>query len=155
MKLDNIVDKPSHYSDVGFPVECIEYTSLLPPYMSNAFKYVFRSKHKGKESEDIQKAIKYIRMYKEAVENSDYFMSYSFLTKTHKSTLLAYLSGTEYFDVFGVGQLAVLRNIFNLFGCANPTYDTDVESGLDSILDSLESILKSARLRETNYNPIP
>lgn len=155
MKLDNIVDQPKHYSDVGFPVECIVFTSLLPTHMANAFKYIFRSKFKGTEEQDIQKAIKYMKMFLESVRDDGYAMSYSFTNNHNKKDLMKLFESEDAFNLFGVKRAYLLRKIFYMFGCANPTYSVDVEEGVNRMLEVLGDLLVKIRLDNQVYNPIP
>tara|TARA_A100001015_G_scaffold113415_1_gene126018 strand:+ start:299 stop:568 length:270 start_codon:yes stop_codon:yes gene_type:complete len=61
------VSRPEHYSK-GNSIECIDAMTsafgkeVVEDYARvNAFKYIWRAHNKGKEKEDIQKAIWYLR----------------------------------------------------------------------------------------------
>lgn len=65
---DDIVNHPSHYETDG--IECIDAmiasqgkASVEEYCINNAFKYIWRSKHKGSEIEDIKKAIWYLNKF--------------------------------------------------------------------------------------------
>lgn len=72
--MNDQVNHPQHYNSGG--IECIdameaafgkeEVTSFCK---LNAFKYIWRSNHKGKCVEDMQKAEWYIRKYNELLSN--------------------------------------------------------------------------------------
>ena len=70
----NNVDHPQHYKGNG--IECID--AMIAAFGEeevasfcklNAFKYIWRSLHKGKDLEDIEKAIWYLNKYKDIKEN--------------------------------------------------------------------------------------
>lgn len=52
------VNHPAHY-EVG-PFECVELTRLYPFMGGNAIKYVYRHRLKGREVEDLRKALWYL-----------------------------------------------------------------------------------------------
>lgn len=58
-KTDN-VNHPAHYAD-HYPHEVIELTECLGFCLGNAVKYILRSPFKGKEVEDLQKAVWYLK----------------------------------------------------------------------------------------------
>ena len=65
---NNSVNHPSHYNHGGY--ECIDVMqsvfgtdSVKEFCLNNAFKYMFRCKHKSHELEDIKKADWYLRHY--------------------------------------------------------------------------------------------
>lgn len=60
MTTDN-VDHPPHYTKHPSGVECIDIAELLSFNLGNALKYVWRAKHKGREEEDLKKALWYVR----------------------------------------------------------------------------------------------
>lgn len=57
----NNVDHPTHYNQIQ-GVECIEVIEQLNLgfHLSNALKYIWRCKDKGKKVEDLKKAIWYL-----------------------------------------------------------------------------------------------
>ena len=63
------VNHPSHYETGG--IECFDaivasqgMESAKDFCLCNAFKYIWRCKHKGKSLEDVEKAIWYLNKYK-------------------------------------------------------------------------------------------
>jgi len=60
MKFDP-VQRPAHYNIHPSGVECIEIAEQLGFNLGNAYKYVFRHRHKGKAQEDLQKALWYLK----------------------------------------------------------------------------------------------
>jgi len=54
------VNHPSHYTQHPSGVECIQIMEHMGFNLGNAFKYMFRHKHKGASRQDIEKAIWYI-----------------------------------------------------------------------------------------------
>jgi hypothetical protein len=69
--MEDVVNHPKHYTSHG--VECIEFTEHMNFCLGNAFKYVFRAKDKGKEEEDLRKALWYIKRQKEHTNNTTDF----------------------------------------------------------------------------------
>jgi hypothetical protein len=63
--MEDIVNRPSHYTDGG--IETIDFIEAkkLPYHLGNAVKYISRAgkKDKGKTVEDLQKAVWYIERY--------------------------------------------------------------------------------------------
>jgi hypothetical protein len=55
------VDHPSHYNQSGSGIECIDVVEWLPFNVGNAIKYLWRADHKGKDIEDLQKALWYVQ----------------------------------------------------------------------------------------------
>lgn len=65
------VNHPKHYTSrkiccncVGLetkPIECIDITRHFNFNLGNAIKYIWRSEFKGKQKEDLQKAIWYLQ----------------------------------------------------------------------------------------------
>lgn len=55
------VDHPSHYNQNGSGIECIDVVEHMPFNIGNAIKYLWRADHKGKDIEDLQKAVWYIQ----------------------------------------------------------------------------------------------
>lgn len=73
---DDDVNHPSHYETNG--VECIDAmeasqgTDIVKGHcLCNAFKYIWRCKHKGKEIEDIKKAVWYLNKYLDLSKKED------------------------------------------------------------------------------------
>lgn len=56
----NIISKPKHYNIHPSKVEQIEISEAMTFCIGNAFKYVFRSEHKGTTIQDLKKAIWYL-----------------------------------------------------------------------------------------------
>jgi hypothetical protein len=54
------VNHPKHYTSHPSGVECIEITEHMNFNLGNATKYVWRSSLKGKDVEDLKKAIWYL-----------------------------------------------------------------------------------------------
>lgn len=66
-----MVDHPSHYNQGKIEViDAIEDWGL-GFHLGSAVKYIARSKHKGKEKEDLQKAIWYIQRFIDECIGSD------------------------------------------------------------------------------------
>lgn len=65
MKTHDPVNHPAHYTSDPSNVECIEIVGTLPFALGNAIKYLWRSKKKGKGSEDLDKAAWYLNFYRE------------------------------------------------------------------------------------------
>ncbi len=55
------VDHPKHYVSHASGVECIQVTEHFNFNIGNAIKYLWRSDLKGKQVEDLEKAIWYIK----------------------------------------------------------------------------------------------
>lgn len=65
--LEDKVNHPKHYTQ--FPVEVIQITEHLDFLAGNVVKYVCRSKFKGTELEDLEKAQWYLNRLIERVKN--------------------------------------------------------------------------------------
>jgi hypothetical protein len=52
---------PIHYKSHPSGVECIDITEHMPFLEGNAIKYIWRAKHKGREKQDLLKAIWYLQ----------------------------------------------------------------------------------------------
>lgn len=72
--MNDQVNHPQHYNSGG--IECIDAMEaafgkeeVASFCKLNAFKYIWRSTHKGKCAEDMEKAEWYIRKYNEITEN--------------------------------------------------------------------------------------
>jgi len=59
--VDNSVDHPKHYVSHPSNIECIQVTEHFNFNLGNAIKYIWRSDLKGKQVEDLEKAIWYIK----------------------------------------------------------------------------------------------
>lgn len=57
--MDN-VNHPTHYTEHPSGVECIQITEHMNFCLGNAIKYIWRADLKGKDIEDLQKAVFYI-----------------------------------------------------------------------------------------------
>jgi len=60
-KRKEMVDHPSHYNSGKYEVIDVIEDWNLGFHEGNAVKYIARAKHKGKEQEDIKKAIWYLQ----------------------------------------------------------------------------------------------
>ena len=58
-QMSDMINHPSHYTDNGSGVECIQVSELMSFSIGNAIKYIWRCDGKGK-GEDIKKAAWYI-----------------------------------------------------------------------------------------------
>ena len=56
----SVVDHPPHYTSHPSGVECLEITRHMTFNRGNAVKYIWRADMKGKEIEDLRKAIFYL-----------------------------------------------------------------------------------------------
>lgn len=70
MSNKDTVNHPAHYETGG--IECIDAmvasqgSECVRKYcLCNAFKYIWRCQHKGKQSEDVEKAIWYLKKWLE------------------------------------------------------------------------------------------
>ncbi len=59
-KEPDMVNHPPHYKNHASGVECIDITEHMTFCLGNAIKYLWRSSEKGKEIEDLKKAVWYI-----------------------------------------------------------------------------------------------
>ena len=55
------VNHPKHYTSHPSGVECIEITRHMGYNLGNVFKYVWRADLKGKDIEDLEKAVFYLK----------------------------------------------------------------------------------------------
>jgi hypothetical protein len=55
------VNHPKHYTSHPSGVECIEITRHMGYNLGNVFKYVWRADLKGKDVEDLEKAVFYLQ----------------------------------------------------------------------------------------------
>lgn len=55
------VDHPFHYTAHPSGVECIQITEHMNFCLGNAVKYIWRASLKGKERQDLEKAIWYLQ----------------------------------------------------------------------------------------------
>lgn len=55
------VNHPKHYASHPSGVECIQVTEHMNFNLGNAMKYIWRAGLKGKEREDLEKAIWYLQ----------------------------------------------------------------------------------------------
>lgn len=67
----DVVNHPEHYISHPSGVECIEITEHMDFLKGNAIKYLWRSAEKGKEIEDLKKAIWYIERKIKLLEEGD------------------------------------------------------------------------------------
>jgi hypothetical protein len=59
----DVVQRPRHYNLHPSGVEAIELCELLPFNVGNALKYCWRAGNKGERTEDLRKAVWYLRRY--------------------------------------------------------------------------------------------
>ena len=64
-----MVNSPKHYTWHPSGIEVIQITEHMNFCLGNAIKYIMRSDHKGKQIEDLKKAIWYIGREIERIEN--------------------------------------------------------------------------------------
>lgn len=55
------VNHPKHYTEHPSGVECITITEHMSFCLGNAIKYIWRSGLKGKQTQDLEKAIWYLQ----------------------------------------------------------------------------------------------
>ena len=60
MSEPDMVNEPPHYRWLPMGIEAIDITELFDFNLGNCLKYVLRSKHKGREIEDLKKARWYL-----------------------------------------------------------------------------------------------
>jgi hypothetical protein len=65
----DVVNHPTHYTSHPSGVETIQITEHMNFCLGNAIKYIMRSELKGKQIEDLKKAIWYINREIERIEN--------------------------------------------------------------------------------------
>jgi hypothetical protein len=65
----DVVNPPTHYTSHPSGVETIQITEHMNFCLGNAIKYIMRSELKGKQIEDLKKAIWYINREIERIEN--------------------------------------------------------------------------------------
>jgi len=58
---DDSVNHPKHYNTHPSGIECVEYEELLPGNLAHACVYVWRHEHKGHPTEDLEKALWFLR----------------------------------------------------------------------------------------------
>ncbi len=59
--MSNDVNHPKHYTSSPSGVECIQVTEHMSFNLGNAMKYLWRASLKGKEKQDLEKAIWYLQ----------------------------------------------------------------------------------------------
>ena len=67
--MSDMVNSPKHYTWHPSGIEVIQITEHMNFCLGNAIKYIMRSDHKGKQIEDLKKAIWYIGREIERIEN--------------------------------------------------------------------------------------
>lgn len=67
-KMSDMVNHPKHYTSHPSGVETIEITEHMNFCLGNAIKYIMRSELKGKQTEDLKKAVWYINREIERLE---------------------------------------------------------------------------------------
>ncbi len=55
------VDHPKHYNSHESGIECIDVVEGMPFNIGNAVKYCWRCDHKGRDIEDLEKAVWYLQ----------------------------------------------------------------------------------------------
>ena len=68
LPVSDMVNEPPHYRWLPMGIEAIDITELFNFNLGNALKYILRSKHKGREIEDLKKAQWYITREIERME---------------------------------------------------------------------------------------
>lgn len=63
------VNHPKHYTSHPEGIECIQITRHMTNNLGNAIKYIWRSKEKGNQLEDLRKAVWYINDEIERISN--------------------------------------------------------------------------------------
>lgn len=63
------VNHPRHYTEHPSGVECIQITEHMGFNLGNAVKYIWRADLKGKQVEDLKKAVWYINREIERINN--------------------------------------------------------------------------------------
>ena len=63
------VNHPRHYTTHPSGVECIQITEHMGFNLGNAVKYIWRADLKGKQVEDLRKAVWYINREIERISN--------------------------------------------------------------------------------------
>lgn len=67
----DMVNHPTHYTSHPSGVETIQITEHMNFCLGNAIKYIMRSEHKGKQIEDLKKAIWYLNREIDRLERSN------------------------------------------------------------------------------------
>jgi hypothetical protein len=67
----DMVNHPTHYTSHPSGIEVIQITEHMNFCLGNAIKYILRADHKGKQIEDLKKAIWYINREIARVESID------------------------------------------------------------------------------------
>lgn len=108
MTKKDAVNHPEHYETNG--VECIDAIvasqgkdSAKEFCVCNAFKYIWRNKHKKSSVEDIKKAVWYLEKFLQLSDNKDYihvdFDVDDISSEKHKSILVNAISGNAGGDI--------------------------------------------------------
>jgi len=63
------VNHPKHYTEHPSGVECIQITEHMSFNLGNAVKYIWRADLKGKQVEDLKKAVWYINREIQRISN--------------------------------------------------------------------------------------
>lgn len=67
--MNDPVNHPKHYTEHPSGVECIQITEHMSFNLGNAVKYIWRADLKGKQVEDLKKAVWYINREIERINN--------------------------------------------------------------------------------------
>ena len=68
-KMKDMVNHPVHYTSHPSGIEVIQITEHMNFCLGNAIKYIMRSELKGKQIEDLKKAVWYINREIERLQN--------------------------------------------------------------------------------------
>lgn len=79
------VNHPRHYTKHPSGVECIQITEHMTFNLGNAVKYIWRADLKGKQVEDLKKAVWYINREIERINNGSQESSKTSLHKQSDS----------------------------------------------------------------------
>jgi hypothetical protein len=79
------VNHPRHYTEHPSGVECIQITEHMTFNLGNAVKYIWRADLKGKQVEDLKKAVWYINREIERINNGSQESSKTSLHKQSDS----------------------------------------------------------------------
>ena len=67
--MNDPVNHPKHYTEHPSGVECIQITEHMSFNLGNAVKYIWRADLKGKQVEDLKKAVWYINREIQRISN--------------------------------------------------------------------------------------
>ena len=61
----DMVNHPSHYTACRIALEPVDATELLPHPLASAVEYVLRSPYKGSEKQDLEKAVWWLKRFRD------------------------------------------------------------------------------------------